>query len=472
MDGLKRGIIWSGISQVGQTGLQLISTIVLARLLTPADFGIMAIVAIFIAIGNMMVDSGMGSALLKKNNPDSIDFSTLFIYNFTISLLFYFLFFIYAPFIADFYQKPILIEIIRVLMLVIIIQAVTVTQYIILLRDLRFKAIALIIGASSFISFLVALLLALMNYGIWALVFQQISYACFYSILLWIVVRFRPKMTFSIKSFREQFTFGISLLSANLLSSITDNVNNNVIAKVVAIGQTGNFSQANRLVLSIDGGIKGVLDKVIFPVFAKIENIYEMKLQYIELTKKVISIVFPIAALLSLFSDQIIFLILGNQWKDASWMFTILSFVLIPMILQTLSRNILKSIGYTRKVFFNEIIKSMSILSILFTSSFFGLKYIIWGILLSHTIACFGVLILLSNSLHFSIISHFKLILSYIITTLISYFIALFVFKYFSISNYYLHILIVFLVFVFSLLVISKLFNQKELIRILFKKFK
>lgn len=472
MNGFKNGILWSSLSQIAQTGLQIISTIVLARLLSPNDYGIMAIVVIFIAIGNMMVDSGMASALLKKQDVENIDFSTLFIYNFVVGAIIYLLFYISAPFIADFYQRSILVDIIRVLMLVIIIQAVSIVQYVILLRDLKFKTLALIIVFSSLMSFLVALFFAIMNFGIWALVSQQLSYAFFYTISLWFMVRFRPKLDFSISSFKDQFSFGISLLLANLLSSISDNINNNVIAKVVPIAQTGNFSQANKLVLSLNGGVKGILDKVIFPVFAKIENIDEMKTNYIVLTKRVISIVFPIAALLSLFSDQLIMLVLGDQWKDAIWMFSILSFVLIPMILQTLSRNIFKSIGLTRKVFLSEIVKSVLILLILFLASFFGLKYIIWGVLLSHVLAAIVILMLLSNSLNYSLIKHFKLISSYLFTTFFSYGLSLCVFKYFNPTSDFVQLIAVFIVFVFSLFLTSFLLNQKELIKILFMKFK
>lgn len=472
MEGVKKGLFWSGFSQVGQTGIQLISTIILARLLTPEDYGIMAMVAIFVAIANIMVDSGLGGALLKMYNPDNTDFSTLFLYNLATSIFLYLLFFFFAPIIAEFYEKPILTNILRVLMISIIIYAISIVQFIKLLRALKFKTLAIIISLSSLMSLIIAALLAFNNYGIWALVFQQISYAFFYSVLLWIVVRFIPTMTFSIRSFREQSSFGISLLLANLLNSFTDNINNNVIAKLVPVNQAGYFSQSNRLVLSLDGGLKGVLDKVLFPVFAKIHNKEEMKERYIELTKKVISLVFPIIALFALFSEQIILLLLGEKWKDAAWMFRVLSFALLPMIVQTLSRNILKSIGLTKYILINETVKSACILIILFITSFWGIKYIVWGVVLAQTISCIFIMLFLSKGLNYPIFYHIRLILSYTLPTMLSYFAALIINQYFLLTQIYINTFINLLVFVVFLMFFTLCFKQKELLKILFKKVK
>ena len=278
---LKRGILWNSVSQFGLIGVQLIATISLGRILTPSDYGILGMMSIFIAIANMIVDSGMGGALVRKKDISYKDYSTLFIYNFGVSLFIYLVLFFVAPYIAAFYERIELIDAIRVLGLTIVIYAFCITQNVRVIREMRFKTLALINCSSGVISLVVAILVAIKGFGYWALIIQQIVTAFCNTLFLSIYNRFLPSLVFSKESFREQFKFGFNLLFSNLLKAISGSINSNVVAKIAPLNQVGYFFQANRLVGYYDNIYGGIIDKSVFPVFAKIEDKQKLLDNYI-----------------------------------------------------------------------------------------------------------------------------------------------------------------------------------------------
>lgn len=192
----RTAIIWNVVSQFGQSGITFLSTIILARLLTPADFGIIGIVTIFIAFSQMMVDSEMGGALLRKKEVSRTDYSTLFYYNLAVSFLLYGILYFSSPLLADFYDRPQLTDVVRVISLTIIIHAFRVVQRIMIFRDLKFKIYAVINVISGIISLAVAIWMAHKGYGYWSLVWQQIVLALCHVVFLEIYNRFIPSLTF------------------------------------------------------------------------------------------------------------------------------------------------------------------------------------------------------------------------------------------------------------------------------------
>lgn len=203
----RTAIIWNVVSQFGQSGITFLSTIILARLLTPADFGIIGIVTIFIAFSQMMVDSEMGGALLRKKEVSRTDYSTLFYYNLAVSFLLYGILYFSSPLLADFYDRPQLTDVVRVISLTIIIHAFRVVQRIMIFRDLKFKIYAVINVISGIISLAVAIWMAHKGYGYWSLVWQQIVLALCHVVFLEIYNRFIPSLTFSKESFRLSILF-------------------------------------------------------------------------------------------------------------------------------------------------------------------------------------------------------------------------------------------------------------------------
>lgn len=421
MTEIKKGLLWSGYSQISQTLLQLVSVFVLARILMPDDFGVLSIVAIFIAVGNMMVDSGMGGALLRMKNPSARDFSTLFVFNIVAGVVLYVLFFFGAIPLADYYDLPVLKDLLRVLSLSVVFNAFGIVQYVKLIYDLRFKELAIITFISTLVSVALAILGAVFGMGIWSLAIQQLSFSFFYNLQLWLKINYIPDFSFSVESFNAQKAFGFNVLGANLLNTLAENLNNNIVAKLVPIHQAGNFYQSNRLIITVDAGVRGVFDKVLFPVFAKIQDADELTNAFLEVFKKVIAVVVPLSVLLSLNADFAILIVLGSQWADAGWMIQVLALTLLPLVVITLSRNIFKAAGKTKTILHVEIFRSVLILGILFVTSLLGLTYIIWGILIGQVLVSLINIIYVANCLNVKLRDILQLVGSLVLPSLLAF---------------------------------------------------
>lgn len=373
-------IFWSGISIFGHSGISFLSTIILARMLTPDDFGLIGIVTIFMLFSQMMVDSEMGGALLKKREVSVADYSTLFYYNLAISVGLYVLFYFTSPLIADFYGRNELVDIIRILSVTIIIHAFRVVQKIMIFRDLNFKLYALINTISGLISLGVAIWMAQARYGYWALVWQQIVLAVCHVACMQAYNRFVPSLSFSKESFRYQFSFGISLLGADAMRTIANNISTNIIGKISSLQFTGYYTQVSRITNFCQSFLGIMMDQTIFPMFVKLENTEKLSAIYHRLLKKLIVALILMTILLVSFSIPIVRIILGEEWVEASYLFKILSLTILPTSIQVLCRNIIKTLGKTKHVLILESIKSIIVIMLLLSSSLIGNIWVVWAL--------------------------------------------------------------------------------------------
>lgn len=383
----RTAIIWNAISQFGQSGIQFIATIILARLLTPDDFGIIGMVTIFISLSQMMVDSEMGGALLRKKIVSRIDYSTLFYYNLGVSLILYFILFFCAPLIAKFYQRHELINIIRVIGITIIIHAFRVVQKIMIFRDLQFKFMAIVNVISGIISLFVAIIMANHGFAYWSLVIQQLSIAFINVVLMGWHNRFLPVLNFSKESFHYQFSFGISLLGSDTLKTIANNIAINIIAKISPLQFAGYFTQSSRITNFCQSSLGALMDQSIFPMLAKIDDFNIIREKYNKLFICVLSILTSITIVIILLSTPIINLILGQNWSNAVWIFEILALTITPISVQLLIRNIFKIINKTSIVLYLELFKSFIVIILLLVASLISLKLVIWALFLSQFVS-------------------------------------------------------------------------------------
>lgn len=392
-------VIWSGISIFGQSGISFLSTVVLARMLTPDDFGLIAIVTIFIAFSQMMVDSEMGGALLKKKTVTNADYSTLFYYNLAASIVIYGILYAASPWIAGFYNQPELTDIIRVISFTIIIHAFRVVQRIIIFRELNFKIYALINILSGMISLGAAIWLAKAGYGYWALVWQQIVLAFANVVFLQLYNRFIPSLTFSKESFRYQFSFGISLLGADTVRTIANNISTNIIGKMATPQFTGYYSQTSKISGFCQTFLSGLMDQTIFPMMVKIENLVKLRAIYYKTLIYLTITLLGVTLLFLIFAVPIIRLVLGQEWTSASDIFQILSLTILPASIQVLCRNIIKTLGETREVLILETAKSSILIVLLLLSSLGGNYYVIWSLVVSQCLCCVIWLLATENQL-------------------------------------------------------------------------
>lgn len=395
----RTAVIWSGVSQFGQSGITLLSTIILGRLLTPDDFAIIGLVTVFTALSQMMVDSEMGGALLRKKTVSNADYSTLFYYNLAASIIIYAVLYVAAPFIADYYELSVLTDVVRVISLTIIIHAFRVVQRIMIFRELKFKAYAVINVASGLMSLAVAIWLAIRGFSYWALVWQQIVLAAANVVFMEAYNRFIPSLVFSVESFKYQFSFGISLLGSDAIKTIANNIAPNIIGKISSLQFTGYYSQMSRLTNFCQSTLGSLMDQTIFPMMAKLKTTSEIETTYYKLLKIITLILGLVTAIFILFAPLIIKIVIGEQWLPASWIFRILSLAILPTSIQILCRNILKTLGTTRKVLYLETLKSAILLLFLIISTFINTVCVVWAVVVAQTLGAFIWLIVTRNEL-------------------------------------------------------------------------
>lgn len=351
---------WVFVENISLLGVQFISTIVLSRILSPADYGLLGIITIFMSLSNILVDSGMGGSLIKKKKVENIDYSTLFIYNHFVSLILYLILFFTSDYIGDFYHQPVVSGLIKVIGIVIIINGITIVQSIRLIKELNFKTLAISSFISSLISFIIALIFAYQGCGVWTLVIQQISQAVLRMLFLICANRYIPRLKFSVVSFREQFSFGINLLASNILYTIYNNINSSIIAKVGSVQQTGYYVQASRLQAIPTGIISSVIDKAIYPIFTQCSDTGNLKQMVIRSFSVLSFILLPIIFFTSALSEEIIIVLFGERWLGAAIFLKILIFACIGIYIQYIMRNVLKALGHTKIILKLEVIKTIA----------------------------------------------------------------------------------------------------------------
>lgn len=357
-------------------------------MLTPDDFALIGIVTIFIAFSQVMVDSEMGGALLRKKTVSNADYSTLFYYNLLVSIVIYIILYIAAPLIADFYSRPPLTDIIRVIGLTIIIHAFRVVQRIIIFRDLKFNVYAVINVVSGLLSLAAAIIIVKAGYGYWALVWQQVVLAIANVILMQLYNKFIPSLTFSKESFRYQFSFGISLLGSDTIRTIAGNVSTNIIAKISTMQITGYYTQTSKITGFCQSTLSALMNQTVFPMLvklgtvAKVTSVYHKLIVYASLALLAVTLIFIF------FATPIIRIALGDEWVNASGIFILLSLTILPTSLQTLSINIMKTLGCTKKVLELETIKSTIVIVSLLVASLWGVNAVIWAFVISQAFCC------------------------------------------------------------------------------------
>lgn len=366
MSSIKKDLLWNAINTMGRLGLSFTATVVLARLLTPEDFGIWGLIAVFITISELLADSGMGGYLIKKQNLKAIDYNTLFVYNLVVSIILYLLIYICAPFIANFYQNKVIISAIRIAASAIIFQALGITATSKLLKDMRFKDLAIVSLGSGLLSFIIAAIMAYYNFGYWALIYQNVTATFFASLGVYIFSRHFPRFKFNYCIFKEQFSFGINLMGANILNSLSINIGNNIIGKFFSLSLTGKYVQASKLQGISTSTISSIVDKTFYPHFAKInDDINQIHRKGHELTRTMFAYCFPLFLIVIYFAKYIVKILLGSQWIESTPILQILMLASFPALAKAMNRNLLKSTGNTFTIFKIELWSTIFLIVIL-----------------------------------------------------------------------------------------------------------
>ena len=309
-----QGVIWTSIQQFGSQGISFIVSILLARLLSPSEFGLVAMILVFISISETILDSGLSQSLIRTVDPDTSDYSTVFYFNLVVSLLLYGILYLSAPFISMFYEQPALTELLRVLGIILIVKAFSIVQLTKLTKEMNFKLQTIILLPALLGSALVAVIMAFNGFGVWSLVAYRLIREILNSSLLWIYSKWKPNLLFSILKFKYHFKFGVNLLFSGILNGVFNNLYALIIGKYFSAAQLGYFNRANSLKQLPVQNLGNILNKVTYPMFSKINN-NDQKLRkaYLKVIGLSIFVMSPIMIFMGVLAKPLILFLLSQE---------------------------------------------------------------------------------------------------------------------------------------------------------------
>ena len=354
------GLLWSSVERFSNQGVQFLFSIILARLLSPSDYGIVAMVVIFFAIAQTFVDSGFSSAIVRKKERTESDLSTCFYFNIFVGLGFYILLFLCSPFIADFYNQPILSPIVKISGLTVLINSLCIVQQAQFTIRIDFKTQAKVTLTSTVISGILGILLAYLGYGVWALVWQGVTGSFVRMILFWILSKWRPRESFSKDSFHYLFGYGSKLLASGLLDTTYNNIYPIVIGKFYSPAQLGNFTRAQGWASLPSSNITGVLQRVTFPVLTEMQDDDErLATNYRKLLRLSAFVVFPLMMLMAAIASPLIRVVITAKWDACVPYLQIICFAMMWYPIHAINLNLLQVKGRSDLFLRLEIIKKV-----------------------------------------------------------------------------------------------------------------
>ena len=384
------GLKWSFADSFVNQGIQFIVGIILARLLSPNEFGLIGMITIFIAISQSFIDSGFSQALIRKNNCTQRDYSTVFYFNLIIGFLFYFILFFSAGTIGNFFKEPQLVLLVRVLGINLLINAAGIIQRTILTKRIDFKLQTKISVIASILSGFISIIMAYTGWGVWSLVWKTITQNIFITLLLWLWNNWKPMLLFSIKSFKEMYSFGSKLLLSGLIDTIYNNVYYMIIGKFFSAKELGYYSRADQFNKLPSSGLSSIIQRVSYPVLSTIQDDKEkLKSVYQKLIKSTMYITFVLMIGLAAVAKSLILTLIGVKWLPAVPYLQLLCFsgMLVPLHILNISMLNLK--GRSDLVLKLEILKKTLAAPIVIIGIFWGIREMLLGMIIISLIAYF-----------------------------------------------------------------------------------
>ena len=354
------GLLWSFGDLMGNQGIQFIIQIILARMLLPEDFGLIGMILVFIAISNSIVDSGFTQALIREQNATQTDYSTVFYFNFVVSVVIYFILYLSAPAISSFFSQPELVPILRVLSLGVIIKSFEIIPKAMFTKEVNFKAQATVNMTASITSGIAAVVLALAGFGVWSLVVRTLAMNIVQSLLLSISKKWLPSLIFSLASFKRLFGFGWKLLVSGLIDTIYNNIFFIIIGKQYSAKALGFYTNASKFNDLAAQNLTATIQRVTYPVLSSIQDQHErLKQSFKKVIKLSAFIIFPIMVGLAAIGQPLILFLFGKEWEEMVPYFQLLCLGGMLYPLHALNLNILQVKGRSDIYLYLEIVKSI-----------------------------------------------------------------------------------------------------------------
>jgi len=379
-----QGMAWSAIERVSVQAVQFVLGIILARILTPKEYGIIGILIVFIAISNVFIDSGFTKALIQKQERTEKDKSTVFWFNIIISLICYGVLWLAAPFVADFYGIELLSILLRVLAISLIINALLAVPTTLLTIKLDFKTITKINLISTIISGGIAIYMAYTGFGVWALVAQTLARSIFTAILMWFWIQWKPNWVFSKTSLKGLFSYGSNLLASSLLNVTVNNFYALFIAKLISTEDLGYYTRGTQFSDVVYGVVGSVLDNVLLPGLSTIQDQREILINHTRnIIKATAVLVVPLFLFLSVIAEPLIRVLLTEKWILAVPIMQIFCVARLITLISGINVNLLYVIGRTDLTLKQQYVKIGVRVVFLIAALKFGIIYIAIAELLS-----------------------------------------------------------------------------------------
>lgn len=397
------GVGWSAADAMLGQGVSFLIGIVLARILSPNEYGLIGIVLIFTTVFYGIVDSGFSNALIRKIDVTNDDYNTMFFTNLSISILSYILLYLFSPFIAAFFERPELIALIRVMTLVLIIQALSMTQMTMLSKKVDFKTKTKASLISAITSGALGIAMAYKGYGVWALVGQQLSRQTIYTICLWVMIKWWPSFLFSWESFHYMWSFGWKMMVSGILSNTWSQLNQVVIGKLYTPFSLGQYTRASEYAALFSSNFTAIIQRVSFPILAEVQNDEE---RMVKGYRRIIKTSMYVTAICLIFmgatAEPFIYSLIGSKWHEAA---TYLPYICISMSLYPLhaiNLNMLQVLGRSDIFLYLEIIKKFLGIFPLCLGIFVSIYWMLIGSII------FGVVCFFLNSYHSGMKLHYS----------------------------------------------------------------
>ncbi len=376
----RSAFVWNLLDRVGSQLISVVVGIVLARTLGAAEYGLTGALAIFVALSQTLSDSGFSAALIRKQQIEEKDYNTVFYYNLLIAIVLYISGYVAAPLIADFFGEAVLVPIARVLFIVFLFNALCIIQNAKMVKEINFRKVATINITAIVTSGTIAIWMAIVGCGVWALVAQIVLQSFVKMIMQWLWGGWRPRWMFSWQSFRELFAFGSNIMLANVLNVLFLNLYSAIIGRLYNSRELGYYSQANKW---SDMGVTtlyGVIQNSTYTLFSAIQDDRERLLRSYRKTMKLTAfITFPILLGLTLMSHPFIMILLGEKWVQSVPMFSLLLIAGIFTVLTTVNGNYIRIEGNSRLVLRLEIFKVLLFIAVLALTWHLPIVQLLWG---------------------------------------------------------------------------------------------
>lgn len=460
-----KGIVWSMMERFSTMGIQLLCTLVIAQFLTPMDFGVVSMMSIFLSFSSILVDSGFGQALIRKQSVTEEDYSSVFYFNIFLSIIIYVLGYIFSPLIADFYNEPMLTSLLRVSFLVMFCYGFSVVQQARLFKELNFSLVSKISLLSVILSGIVGIIMAYLLKNAWSLVLQALSLAFFRTVFMWIFSKWMPKLVFSWKSINKFLKFSLNLLGTNMIASITDNLASLFIGRAYNSTELGNYTVPNKIQVSVSGTISFSIHRVSYSVMSSFQDEIEKLRDY---SQKIVAMAFfiiaPIMLFLLLESEDFFLIILNPKWLTAAFYFKFLCVIGMIFCFADINMDVLLVRGRSDIVFRIELVRKTIFVLLLLIGIRYSMIILLCLLIAYNVFNTILVSYFVGKEIKLSLWGQFCNIVPTVTTLMFSAVITLTLINY--LKNYIARFSLSILVFFVSYIIFSYIFRNKSLFQV------